>query len=108
MCKKGSETKTGTEHSEERGRVYCYSASPSPVAHSTDWLIPKFRNHAVKERTDNYVERKGLQQVLRATFAVIRDSVKELVGKHMDSLAREVRQEARHENKRRNRFAWLK
>ena len=32
MCKKGSGTKTGTEHYEGRGRVYCYSAPPSPVA----------------------------------------------------------------------------
>jgi hypothetical protein len=29
---------------------------------------------------------EGQQQVLRATFPGIRDSVKELVGKHMDSL----------------------
>jgi hypothetical protein len=32
-----------------------------------DCLIPQFRHHALKERTDNYVEREGQQQVLRAT-----------------------------------------
>jgi hypothetical protein len=39
-----------------------------------------------KERT-NHVDREGQQQVLRATFPGIRDSVKELIGKHMDALA---------------------
>jgi hypothetical protein len=33
------------------------------------------------------VDLEGQQQVLRATFPGIRDSVKELVGQHMDSLA---------------------
>ena len=32
--------------------------------------------------------REGQQQVLRATFPGIRDSVKELIGKQMDALAR--------------------
>lgn len=52
-----------------------------------DWLIPQFRNHALKERTDNFVEREGLQQVLCATFPGIRESVKELIGRKMDALA---------------------
>jgi hypothetical protein len=37
--------------------------------------------------TEPTVALEGQQQVLRATFPGIRDSVKELVGKHMDSLA---------------------
>lgn len=48
-----------------------------------DWLIPQFRNHALKDRTDNYVEREGQQQVLRATFPHIWESVKELIGRWM-------------------------
>jgi hypothetical protein len=52
------------------------------------WRIPQFRHHALKDRTDNYVEREGQQQVLRATFPGIRDGVKELIGKQMDALAR--------------------
>ena len=34
------------------------------------------------------VEREGQQQVLRATFPGIRDSVKELIGRMIDALAR--------------------
>ena len=54
-----------------------------------EWLIPQFRHHALKERTDNDVEREGQQRGLRATFPGIRDSVKELVGRKMNALARE-------------------
>jgi hypothetical protein len=53
-----------------------------------EWLIPQFRHHALEERTDNHVEREGQQQVLRPSFDGIRDSVKELIGKQMDALAR--------------------
>jgi hypothetical protein len=53
-----------------------------------EWLVPQFRHHALKERTNNHVEREGQQQVLRATFPGIRHSVKELIGKQMDTLAR--------------------
>jgi tRNA/tmRNA/rRNA uracil-C5-methylase (TrmA/RlmC/RlmD family) len=49
------------------------------------WLIPQFRHHA-KDWSDNYVEREGQQQVLRATFPGIRDAVRELVGRKMDAL----------------------
>jgi hypothetical protein len=55
-----------------------------------EWL-PQFRHHAPKDRTDNYVEYEGQQQVLRATFPGIRASVKELIGRKMDALAREFR-----------------
>jgi hypothetical protein len=40
-----------------------------------EWLIPQFRSHLQP-------------QVLRAAFLGIRDSVKELIGKQMDALAR--------------------
>jgi hypothetical protein len=51
----------------------------------SDWLIPECRHHALKEHTDDFVEREGQQQVLRATFPGIRESVKDLVGKKMDA-----------------------
>jgi hypothetical protein len=35
------------------------------------------------------VDQEGQQQVLRATFPGIRNSVKELIGKQMDALARQ-------------------
>jgi hypothetical protein len=55
-----------------------------------EWLIPQFRQHALKDRTGNHVEREGQQQVLRPSFDGIRDGVKELVlvGRKMDALAR--------------------
>jgi hypothetical protein len=53
------------------------------------WLMLQFRHHALKERPAKYVERKGQQQVLLATFPGIRDSVKELIGKRMVTLALE-------------------
>ena len=52
------------------------------------WLVPKFRHHIGGERDTDY-QREGQQQVLRATFPGIRDSVKELVGIRMDALARQ-------------------
>jgi|SRR6266536_1275262 len=52
------------------------------------WSVPQFRHHALKERHNEHVEREGQRQVLRATFPGIRDSVKELIGKQMDALAR--------------------
>ena len=43
-----------------------------------EWLIPQFRDHALTDRTDKHVEREGQQQVLRATFPGIRESVKRI------------------------------
>jgi hypothetical protein len=43
------------------------------------WLIPQLRHHALRERTGNEVDLEGQQQVLRATFPGIRDSVRELL-----------------------------
>ena len=52
------------------------------------WLIPQFRHHVVGEHTDSPGDREGSQQVLRVTFAGIRDSVRVLLQVRMDSLAR--------------------
>jgi hypothetical protein len=52
------------------------------------WLIPQFRNHLDSERQPR-VEREGQQRGLRATYPRIRDSVRDLIGKHVDALARD-------------------
>jgi hypothetical protein len=51
------------------------------------WVIPQFRHHVLTERTDNPAEGEGQQQVLRATFPGIRDSVRVLLEVRMDRLA---------------------
>ena len=51
------------------------------------WLIPQFRYHLNRDPSVE-VDQEGQQQVLRATFPRIRNSVKELIGKQMDALAR--------------------
>ena len=66
-----------------------------------EWLIPQFRHHVGGERENGY-QREGQQQVLRATFPGIRDSVKELIGKQMDGPGTEVRCDSRHESEGRN------
>ena len=79
----------GQAHYEGRGWVYCYSAPPSPVAHSTglaDSTVP--RHNLDGEREHDYPMREGQQQVLRATFPRIRDSVRVLLEVRMDALAR--------------------
>jgi hypothetical protein len=50
--------------------------------------MKQFRHHVLNHRGGNDVDREGQQQVLRATFPGIRDSVKELIGRMMDALAR--------------------
>jgi hypothetical protein len=52
-----------------------------------EWLIPQFRYHLDRDPSVE-VDQEGQQQVLRATFPGIRNSVKELIGKQMDALAR--------------------
>jgi len=53
-----------------------------------NWLIPQYRYHALDhEQTDVALE--GQEQVLRATFPGIRESVRELLGQRMDQLARD-------------------
>ena len=51
------------------------------------WLIPQFR-HSVENEEQPLEKRDGQQQVLRATFPGIRDSVRELLGRRADALAR--------------------
>jgi len=51
------------------------------------WLIPQFRYHL--DRDPSVEVNKEIQKpVLRATFPGIRESVRELLGKRMDALAR--------------------
>src|SRR5262245_26019318 len=52
------------------------------------WLIPQFRHSALEHNGDSYAAREGQQQVLRATFPGIRNSVRELLGVRADALAR--------------------
>jgi hypothetical protein len=53
-----------------------------------EWLIPGFRYHAeLTEKNEVDVDKEAQQQALRATFSVIRDSVKDLIGKQIDALA---------------------
>jgi hypothetical protein len=53
-----------------------------------EWLIPQFRLHVHRHGSPVAWEKEGQQQVLRATFPGIRDSVKELIGKQTDALSR--------------------
>jgi hypothetical protein len=53
------------------------------------WLIPQFRHNLDGETEHDYPTREGQQQVFRATFPGIRGSVRELLGRKMDALARE-------------------
>ena len=48
---------------------------------------PTVPSSCADRHNGNKVDLEGQQQVLRATFPGIRDSVKELVRQHMDSLA---------------------
>src|SRR5262252_9980103 len=52
------------------------------------WLIPQFRHNLDGEREHEYAAREGQQQVFRVTFSGIRNSVRALIGKQADALAR--------------------
>jgi hypothetical protein len=52
------------------------------------WLIPQFRHNLDGEQEHDYPAREGQQQVFRATFPGIRNSVRALIGKQADALAR--------------------
>jgi hypothetical protein len=55
-----------------------------------EWLIPQFRYHAqLNEKNEVDVDKEAQQQALRAIFHVVRESVRDLLGKQMDALARE-------------------
>jgi len=51
------------------------------------WLVPQFR-YSVEHEEQPLEKREGQQQVLRATFPGIRNSVRALIGKRADALAR--------------------
>jgi len=53
-----------------------------------EWLIPQFRYHLDRDPSVE-VDKEGQRQVLRATFPGIRKSVKDLLEKQMDALARQ-------------------
>jgi hypothetical protein len=53
-----------------------------------EWLIPQFRYDLDRDPSVE-VDKEGQQQVLRATFPGIRKSVKDLLEKQMDALARQ-------------------
>ena len=53
-----------------------------------EWLIPQFRYHVQRYGQQHWWELEAQQQVLCAIFPRIRESVKELIGKQMDALAR--------------------
>ena len=52
------------------------------------WLIPQFRHNLDGEQERDYAAREGQQQVFHATFPGIRDSVRALIARRMDALAR--------------------
>jgi len=53
-------------------------------------LIPQFRYHLDRDPSvEVEVDKESQQQVLRATFPGIRNSVKDLLEKQMDALARQ-------------------
>ena len=52
------------------------------------WLIPQFHHNLDGEQEREYCAREGQQQVFRATFPGIRNSVRDVLGKQADALAR--------------------
>jgi hypothetical protein len=49
-------------------------------------VVAQFRHHIARERDKDH-EKEGQQEVLRAIFPEIRNSVRELIGTEMDALA---------------------
>jgi len=52
------------------------------------WLIPQFRHNLDGKQEHEYCAREGQQQVFRVTFPGIRNSVRAIIGKQADALAR--------------------
>src|SRR5262245_33953357 len=52
------------------------------------WLIPQFRHNLDGEQERDYAAREGQQQIFRVSFPGIRNSVRALIGKRADALAR--------------------
>src|SRR4029450_1577520 len=69
-----------------------------------EWLIPQFRYHLDPDPSVE-MDQEGQQQVLRATFSGIRKSVKDLLEKQMDALARQFA--ATHDMKLKEEIARL-
>ena len=53
-----------------------------------EWLISQFRYHVQRYGQQHWWELEAQQQVLCAIFPRIRESVKDLLGKQIDALAR--------------------
>ena len=51
-------------------------------------VVAQFRQHIARGHGKEH-EKEGLQQVLRATFPGIRNSIRELIGHELDALARD-------------------
>ena len=51
-------------------------------------VVAQFRHHIAREHGKEH-EKEGQQQVLRATFPGIRNSIRELIGQEIDALARD-------------------
>jgi hypothetical protein len=51
-------------------------------------LIPQFRHNLDGKQEHEYCAREGQQQVFRVTFPGIRNSVRAIIGKQADALAR--------------------
>lgn len=51
-------------------------------------VVAQFRHHIAREHGKEH-EKEGQQQVLRATFPGIRNSIRELIGQELDALARD-------------------
>jgi hypothetical protein len=51
------------------------------------WLIPQFRRNLDGEEKHDYPTREGQQQVFRATFPGIRESIRVLLEVRMDAVA---------------------
>jgi hypothetical protein len=55
-----------------------------------EWLIPQFRYHAqLNEKNEVDLDKEAQQQALHAIFPTIRESVKDLLGKQVNALARQ-------------------
>jgi hypothetical protein len=56
-----------------------------------EWLIPQFRYHGqLNEQNELDLDKEAQQQALRPIFLTIRDSVKDLLGKHVAAIHFEI------------------
>jgi hypothetical protein len=66
-----------------------------------EWLIFHFCYHA-QLNDKNHVDKEAQQQALRVIFPVMRESVKDLLGKQMDTLTRQFAVDSRYEGQSRD------